>query len=312
MKKQFSIVLLLASLAYPCLLHAQDKDVPNSSDHPLVSRFKDAFIRFYELKNFDTYALRLGPIQRGSEDAAKKQELEGKVTRIVYQAPSTASCLEIYRNYQQALQKAGFGSLFQCELDDCGNGFGYNYPNDNLPHIRTFTNQQRYLAMRRNDATGTQFVGIYTVQTHDGPVIRLDVVEAQAMKTEQVTVSPAQIKSDFEKTGKAVIEQIYFESGRAVLKPESKPALDAIAKFLKERGDLKVFVVGHTDSDGGFDFNQQLSQQRAQTVVNELTQKHGIAANRLSAKGVSYLCPVAANDTEAGKAKNRRVELVKQ
>jgi outer membrane protein OmpA-like peptidoglycan-associated protein len=81
---------------------------------------------------------------------------------------------------------------------------------------------------------------------------------------------------------------------------------------LKEKPDLNIYVVGHTDSDGGFDFNQQLSQQRAQAVVNELTQKHGIASNRLIAKGVSYLCPVADNGTDTGKAKNRRVELVRQ
>ncbi len=132
------------------------------------------------------------------------------------------------------------------------------------------------------------------------------------MKTGQVNVTAAQLKSDFEKTGKAVIQQIYFESGKAVLKPESKPALEAVSNFLKEKPALNIFVVGHTDSDGGFDFNQQLSLQRAQAVVDELTQKYGIAGGRLVAKGVSYLCPVAGNDTEAGKGKNRRVELMSQ
>ena len=303
----FPILLVL-----PQNLRAQVKDIPNSQDHPAVSRFAGSVIKFYDQKNFDAYALRLGPIERGKETAAKKQQLEGVVTRIIYQSPKTNSVLEVFRNFEQALVQGGFEQLYKCELDACGNGFSGSYPPGSMGHVRGFTDQQRYLAMQRSDDNGTQYVAVFFVMTHDGPVTRLDVVEMKPMKTGQVTVSAAQLKSDFEKTGKAVIQQVYFESGKAVLKPESKPALDEVAKFLKEKSDLNMYVVGHTDNDGGFDFNQQLSQQRAQAVVDELTQKHGIASNRLIAKGVSYLCPVADNGTDAGKAKNRRVELVRQ
>lgn len=296
----------------PTLLSAQTKDVPNSQDHPAVSRFAGSIIKFYDTKTFDAYALRLGPVERGKEAAAKKQNLEGVVTRIIYQSPKANSVLEIFRNYEQALQQGGFEPMYQCELDACGNGFSGSYPSGSMGHVRGFVEQQRYLAMQRSDENGTQHVAVFMVMTHDGPVTRLDIVEMKPMKTGQVTVSAAQLKSDFEKTGKAVLQQVYFESGKAVLKSESKPALEEAAKFLKEKSDLKIFVVGHTDNDGGFDFNQQLSQQRAQAVVDELSKTHGIAADRVIAKGVSYLCPVAGNDTDAGKAKNRRVELVKQ
>lgn len=305
----FSLQILFVT---PLFLHAQAKDVPNSQDHPAVSRFAGSVIKFYDQKNFDAYSLRLGPVERGKETAAKKQDLEGVVTRIVYQSPKTNSVLEVFRNYEQALVQGGFEPMYKCELDACGNGFSASYPPGIMGHVRGFVEQQRYLAMQRSDDNGTQYVSVFMVMTHDGPVTRLDVVEMKPMKTGQVTVSAAQLKSDFEKTGKAVIQQIYFESGKATLKPESKPALDEVSKFLKEKSDLKIYLVGHTDSDGGFDFNQQLSQQRAQAVVDELTKTYGIAANRLIAKGVSYLCPVAGNDTDAGKAKNRRVELVQQ
>ena len=296
----------------PLSLFAQAKDVANSQDHPIVSRFAGSVIKFYDTKTFDAYALRVGPIARGKEQEAKQQNLEGKITRIIYQSPKTNSVLEVFRNYEQALTQGGFESLFRCELDACGNGFSGSYPSGSMGHVRGFTEQQRYLALRRNDDNGTQYVAVFIVMTHDGPVTRLDIVEMKPMQTGQVTVSAAQLKSDFEKTGKAVLQQVYFESGKAVLKPESKPALEEAAKFLQEKPDLKIYVVGHTDSDGGFEFNQQLSRQRAQAVVDELVQKHGIAAGRLSAQGVSYLCPVADNGTDAGKAKNRRVELVRQ
>lgn len=296
----------------PSALFSQAKDVPNSQDHPVVSRFAGSVIKFYDTKIFDAYSLRLGPIARGKEQESKQQNLEGKITRIIYQSPKSNSVLEVFRNYEQALAQGGFEQLFKCELDACGTGFSGSYPPGSMGHVRGFTEQQRYLAMRRTDDNGTQYVAAFIVMTHDGPVTRLDIVEMKPMQTGQVIVSAAQLKSDFEKTGKAVLQQVNFESGKAILKPESKPALEEAAKFLQEKPDLKIFVVGHTDSDGGFDFNQQLSRERAQAVVDELSQKHGIAAGRLVAKGVSYLCPVADNGTDAGKAKNRRVELVRQ
>jgi OOP family OmpA-OmpF porin len=81
---------------------------------------------------------------------------------------------------------------------------------------------------------------------------------------------------------------------------------------LKGDAKLKVNVVGHTDSVGGIESNMKLSQDRANAVVQALTGKYGIEAIRLKAYGGGPLCPVASNDTEEGKAKNRRVELVKQ
>lgn len=76
--------------------------------------------------------------------------------------------------------------------------------------------------------------------------------------------------------------------------------------------ELKLFVVGHTDSAGGFESNMRLSRDRAAAVAQSLVSNHGIAATRLTAHGVGPLAPVANNGTDEGKAKNRRVELVAQ
>lgn len=312
MKNTARLLQAIALLLSPTLF-AQTKDVPNSQDHPVVSRFAGSVIKFYEAKNFDAYALRLSPISWGKENTVQKQALEGALTRIVYQSPKATSALEVFRNYEQALQAGGFETLFRCETDACGSGFSSSYPpNVGMSHVRGFTEQQRYIAARRSDDKGTIYVAVFVVLSHEGPVTRLDVAEIKPMQTGQVSVTPAQIQTDFEKTGRAVIREFYFDSGKAVLKPESKPALEAVAQFLRDKPDLNIFVVGHTDSDGGFDTNLQLSQQRAQAVVDELTQQYSIASKRLTARGVSYLCPVAGNDTDAGKARNRRVELVKQ
>ena len=93
---------------------------------------------------------------------------------------------------------------------------------------------------------------------------------------------------------------------------ESKPALDEIANLLKSRPDLKLFVVGHTDLTGNLQRNVRLSQGRAESVVNALVEDYGIARERLEPHGVGPLSPVAENTSEPGRARNRRVELVKR
>ena len=105
---------------------------------------------------------------------------------------------------------------------------------------------------------------------------------------------------------------LYFDTGKAILKPESKPTLDKINQVLKADPSLKIYIVGHTDNTGNFANNMQLSQERAKAVMAALIKDYGIDVARLSAQGVASLSPLASNSSEFGKAKNRRVELVQQ
>jgi outer membrane protein OmpA-like peptidoglycan-associated protein len=105
---------------------------------------------------------------------------------------------------------------------------------------------------------------------------------------------------------------IYFDTGKSSLKPESEQAIGEVAKLMKNEAALKLYVVGHTDNVGGLEPNMKLSQDRADAVVQALVRNNGIPAARLKAFGAGPYAPVASNDTEDGKAKNRRVELVKQ
>ena len=125
-------------------------------------------------------------------------------------------------------------------------------------------------------------------------------------------ISTQEIKSQISKLGKAVIYGIYFDFGRAEIKPESKPTLREIARFLRENPEIKLYVVGHTDNVGSLEYNMELSLKRAKAVIEALVKDYAIERERLRAFGVGFLAPVASNETEEGKAKNRRVELVKQ
>jgi len=103
---------------------------------------------------------------------------------------------------------------------------------------------------------------------------------------------------------------IFFDFDKADVKPESEPTLNEIANLLKQDTKLNLYVVGHTDNKGKFDYNVDLSKRRAAAVVKELTKKYGVSPNRLTPDGVGPLAPVSTNETEDGRKLNRRVELV--
>ena len=128
----------------------------------------------------------------------------------------------------------------------------------------------------------------------------------------EVVADATALGSDIKSSGHVAVYGITFDTNKAEVKPESKPTLDEIAKLLKQEPALKLKVVGHTDMTGLFDANMKLSQARAEAVVQALVSQYGIAAPRLKGYGVGPLAPVASNAAEEGRAKNRRVELVKQ
>ncbi len=120
------------------------------------------------------------------------------------------------------------------------------------------------------------------------------------------------LKSNILKDGHAAVYGIYFDTGKSVIKPESDETIKEIATLLKANPSMQVYIVGHTDNVGKLKDNMELSQKRAEAVVNELITKHKIPSTNLEAGGVGPLAPVATNDTEEGKEMNRRVEIVKK
>lgn len=141
--------------------------------------------------------------------------------------------------------------------------------------------------------------------------IWLRIVEKQPMQ-QHIVADAMSMSNDLRATGHVAVYGIFFDTGKSVVKPESKAAIDEMAKLLKSDANLKLWVVGHTDSVGKVDDNMRLAQARAEAVAAELVSAHGIGAARLKGYGVGPLAPVAGNDDDAGRAKNRRVDLVKQ
>jgi outer membrane protein OmpA-like peptidoglycan-associated protein len=139
----------------------------------------------------------------------------------------------------------------------------------------------------------------------------LIIIEKAAMN-QDVVASAEVFSNDLKNTGHAAVYGIWFDTGKSEIKPESAQAVGEIAKLLAADAKLKLFVVGHTDNVGTLEGNMRLSQERAEAVVQALMRTHGIAAARLKSFGSGPYSPVASNDAETGRSKNRRVELVKQ
>jgi len=292
---------------------AQQADVEGSSDHPLVSRYPGSIIDNYTVVAFDEFALPLGKL---NEDLpAKSQTLEGKITKISYAVPAGRSILEVYRNYETAIKKGGFAILFSCVNNEgCGNGSPKLYAAGGADDW-SWSAGQRYLSARLARTEGDVYVSLHVGQWSDlerGSAVMLYVVEVKPMEGGLVTVNAAALAGDISRTGHSAVYGIYFDTAKAVVKPESDPALQEIAKLLQENPDLKLLVVGHTDTVGSLAANMDLSKRRADAVMQALTGKYGVAAARLIAQGAGPLAPVASNKTEEGRAQNRRVELVEQ
>ncbi|WP_238978822.1 OmpA family protein [Novilysobacter arseniciresistens] len=135
------------------------------------------------------------------------------------------------------------------------------------------------------------------------------VVESAPFEATASLLPASEIKQKLDADGKVAL-QVNFATNEAEILPESKPQLDQVVQLLKDDPELKLSVNGHTDNTGDAARNRELSEARAASVVAALTAQ-GIDASRLRAQGLGQDQPVADNGTEDGKAKNRRVELVK-
>jgi outer membrane protein OmpA-like peptidoglycan-associated protein len=128
----------------------------------------------------------------------------------------------------------------------------------------------------------------------------------------RVAGSQRDLYSALQREGRVAVQNLHFETGAATLKPAADSTLSAIATLLDEHPALTLLVEGHTDSTGSFESNMALSEKRAQAVTEALVQEYSIDADRLKSVGLGSTQPIAPNDTEEGRAKNRRVELVQR
>jgi len=270
------VVALLLSLPAA----GAEPDAEGCQDPALFSRMPGFHIYRCEDLQFGRFEF---PVAGG-----KTQAVEGRSFMVIYYADEGAprpSGLQVTRNYANAAKAVGGQQL-------------HGYEDGGIEYVT--------LKVARG---GAETWALVVAAGNDQ--YQLQLVEKQAM-AQDVTADASSMAQSIRGTGKVALYGIYFDTGKASLKPESDSSLLEIAKLLKAEPKLKLFVVGHTDNAGTFDKNLKLSRDRAEAVVKALVSRHGVAAPRLQPFGAGPTAPVEPNQTDAGRAKNRRVELVAQ
>jgi OmpA-OmpF porin, OOP family len=205
---------------------------------------------------------------------------EGKVTKVVYRNdPNPAGGLAIFRNYENSIKELGGRLLTSPENDPMGTHLFFVEKNSSRVWVILDNSSNFYI---------------------------LTFLEEKAM---QQSVTAGKLAEDIGKQGFATL-YINFDNNKAEIKAEAKPAIGEVVLLLKKDSALRLSIEGHTDNVGVASANKSLSDLRAKSVMKALVES-GIDAKRLMAKGIGSEAPIADNRTEEGRAKNRRVELVR-
>lgn len=309
------------------------QDARGSADPVLIKRFPGSILVGYQQQEWDQTVFPSSMKIDGDRKLVNPVSVEGKITRLFYLGPKGKSRLEVFRNYQEALMKAGLQVKVQCETNctdihwhyrNYSAGFAWTKGDImsvtgsrySLEHPLSFE-EGRFLYGVLTRGGQPVHIAVYTSlaanQTTNTPVTFIEIAEPKAMVTGQVTVDAQALQAGLQADGKIALYGIFFDTGKSDIKPESKPQLDEMAKLLQSQAAIKVYIVGHTDNQGTLDANMALSQHRAQAVATALAAApYKIDPKRLIARGVASLAPVAANAVDEGRARNRRVELVLQ
>lgn len=315
---RLAVLLIMAVVTAGSWTPSAAQDIEGSRDHPLLSRFPDAEIRAYEAKEFDSFSMPTGRAT-GNGSFGNVKDIEGKTTWIGYRIPAERSTLEVFRSYESALRDAGFDVLWQCQTEtECGNWFSHTYVNSLEPSVyhgeTVYEEEERYLAACREQSSGETCVALFVYPDYlrRFNIARVRIIESASMAEDLVTVDAETMAREIEESGHVALYGILFETDSSAIGPGSEATLAEIAEFLRRNPEVDLYVVGHTDHTGRFDHNMRLSQRRANAIAQALESPHGVSPGRLHPVGVGPVAPVASNATDEGRARNRRVELVRQ
>lgn len=309
---------------------ADAADIDGAADHPMVSRYPGQEIRWYTVENFRPYKVPVGPVT-GYRTIGDRIETQGRVTRIFYAYEGERTHDEIWLNYVEALREAGFELLAEGAPSTRagarevggrtwqGVALAANPWGDANAEVATMAagtatqGGSAAVIATRERAAGRVYVVVNVEQHSDAYVGTLvDIVEVEAAETGLVVVDPEAMGEDIAEFGRVVLEGILFDHDEATIRIESAAALEAIARYLAGAADRHFYIVGHTDATGEFAYNLALSRDRARAVADALAADYGVDRARLEPHGVGPLVPAFSNGSDAGRERNRRVELVER
>ena len=318
--------LTCALLAFSAVTPAAD--VPGSKDPPGMKRYEGSEIIGYREPKFDEYLLPLGaPTSQSPPKYVKSLAIEGQVSRYAYVAPAGRTATELLRNYKLEFARLGLETLYEKGTGDRG-WFGPTLDKivveDGLSQILAYNEADERVLVGKSKGAKPTYYMVFVTSYKDGLIpdrltsviqkgralAELVVVAPDALEQKMTFVNADEMKREMNDTGKVALYGILFDTDKDLVKPESQPTITEIVKLLKSDAALKIHVVGHTDNQGRREYNLDLSRRRAASVVHALAAL-GIAGDRLDSFGAGVYAPIASNETEEGRTKNRRVELTR-
>ncbi len=328
MKNMMRGVFALAALCLaPTVGFAEDAD--GCEDHGAMTRYPGSVLEWCKIENYMPYKIPVGPVT-GYRAIGDWVETEGRVTRNFYSLKGgERTHNEVWKNYKDALVEAGFEIIAEGLFPERnvkggigGGGWQSVYyttnpwsagPAGKLVSGTSTSGGTGAVFGKKARAEDTIYV-LVSLEQHSSDEVAaiIDVVETKEAETGLVVANAEAMGKDIEELGRTVLDGLFFDHDKATLTPESKPALDEIAKLLETMADKTFYVVGHTDATGTHAYNMKLSADRAAAVRAALLADYGVAAERLESAGVGPLSPVFTNASEGGREKNRRVELVEK
>jgi OOP family OmpA-OmpF porin len=267
-----------------------------------------------------SYLLPIGPYD---DDALPILEVEGRLSQQAWRLEAQSiTTLQILAPLRDQLTQDGFEVLLDCVGRECG-GFDFRFNTRVMAAPDMFVDllDYRFLSLRKGAAEGaSEYVSLlisrigqtaYVQLIHVAPDGRADVVvNADAGASTPRRISTGPIAQALLQQGSVILSDLSFESGSSDLGEGQFASLEALAEFLKSDAELRVALVGHTDTIGGLTPNIALSKRRAQSVLERLVTAYDVPRAQLDAEGMGYLSPIAPNLDQAGRDANRRVEAV--
>lgn len=296
-------LLLLTAITMLCAVSAWPEDAEGCKDHPLFNRLPGYTISQCKQAEYEERNFNVGPPKVDPElgDITATVPVAGAYYEIVYsldEGVTPKSPLQMMRNYQNAVKAAG-GTV---------EGEWQGWCNVSLDQsIFQGGNNCANFSTTLKLVKGGKETWVLVHPGGEGDSLTLFIMERESMKQDIVA---NELLDRINKDGFITL-YINFDTAKATIKPDSVSQLDQVAAMMKSSPALKIEVAGHTDNVGDATANQKLSEARAQSVMAALTQR-GVAAARMTAKGYGQSTPIADNRSEDGRAKNRRVELVKK
>lgn len=312
------IFFVMTVTLFNTLVFAQD--LKNASDIPDIGHYPGFEIYDYYTTDYEEASYPVEIVDGKSSKTFKLEEITGKRTAIKYRLPDSDSVpfLKAYRSIERALTKNGYQIDITCvgSKQDCGffimRGLYRTSQLKKPVEIREFSNLNgegfALITARKNNQRA---ILIFSYRIGRWFEYAVDYYELESLELVDLELTVNDMEQSLTNDGKIILTGVEFETDSADLTRNSNKTLATMAEFIKSN-EGSYLIVGHTDAEGGYDYNLKLSSSRANAVKQALQSQHDIDRDRLKAIGIGYASPVSTNTTDEGRQQNRRVELVKE